>query len=123
VTSRVSIGGVVSQRRHYALICRSEKPLSTVDKGVVRLNGLVSYTTSRRMRYSNVTALVKRRRVGAAPGGPEYPVLMVATLDQPSFVELLDPVVLPPEVNLGAVAAHHDVNVWKDFAAGLRNRT
>jgi len=124
VTSRAPAGGAVPLRSHYALICRSEQALSTVDQGTLRLHELVNYATSRPLRYSNVTTLVKRRTAGAAPDGPEYSVLAVASLLQPYFVELLDPIVLPADSSraLAEAASRLDVEGWKAFAQGLRGQ-
>jgi hypothetical protein len=47
ITSRIPADGGLPVRRHYALICTGDSPLSAADKGTMRLNELVNYSTSR----------------------------------------------------------------------------
>jgi hypothetical protein len=123
VTSRAHASPGAVQRPHYALICHSAVPLTAEPSGTLRFNELTNYVTGRPLTYSHVTTLVKRRTAGAARGGPEYPVLMVAALKPPYFVELLDPILLPTEVgmSLGQRARELDAQGWTAFAKTLRN--
>jgi len=122
VTSRAPADPANQPRAHYALVCHTGETLSAESHGVMRFNELINYTSGRPLGYSHVTALVKRRKAGAPPGGPDYPVLMVAALRPPYVVQLQDPLLLLPDVamSLGRSAAQLDVDGWRKFALGLR---
>jgi hypothetical protein len=124
VTSRAPADPDTPPRPHYALVCSTDEPLSAEEKGVMRFNELINYTSGRPLGYSHVTTLVKRRSAGAPRGGPDYPVLMVAALQPPYVVQLQDPLLLPLDVGmcLGSSAAGLDVDGWRRFAAGLRQQ-
>jgi hypothetical protein len=124
ITSRAPADPGSQPRPHYALVCHTDEPLSAQAKGVMRFNELINYSTGRPLGYSHVTTLVKRRTAGAPPGGPEYPVLMVAALQPPYIVELQDPLPLPPEVgmSLGKTAAGLDASGWREFVSRLRRQ-
>jgi len=124
VTSKAPADPGTQLRPHYALVCTTDEPLSTEAKGVMRFNELINYTTGRPLGYSHVTALVKRRAAGAPRGGPDFPILMVAALRPPYWVQLQDPVPLPLDVgmSLGSSAAQLDLDGWRQFAARLRRQ-
>jgi hypothetical protein len=113
VTSRAT-----TRSFHYALVCRSEKPLSLGDLGPFDPSAYRNFGgTGAPVGYSQVTAVLQRHRQSEDGG---YRVSMVAELHQHRWVKLLDPVELTsaecstlnaPQV-LGAAA-------WGDFIGSL----
>lgn len=124
ITSRAPADSTTHLRPHYALVCTTDESLSSEAKGVMRFNELINYMTGRPLGYSHVTTLVKRRAAGAPRGGPDFPILMVAALQPPYWVQLRDPILLPMDtsMSLGRSAAHLDVDGWRQFAARLRRQ-
>lgn len=93
--SVVSRGSSEAGRRktsHYALVCRSDRPLTEACAGEVVYEHLLNLLSMSRLGHSQVTAVVSRR-LDSAGIGPEttYPVGLVADLVFPYFVKLQDP--------------------------------
>ncbi len=95
VTSRVS--GGLSRSRHYALVCSAETPLRINCAGEELAFGrLRNIITDRSIGASQVTAVVRHASREAGESPANYPVAMRAWLVFPHFVELTDPLVVPP---------------------------
>jgi hypothetical protein len=93
--SVVSRGSSEAGRRkasHYALVCRSDQPLTEAGAGEVVYERLLNMLSMSRLGYSQVTAVVSRRldRSGVDQE-TSYPVGLVADLVFPYFVKLQDP--------------------------------
>ena len=113
VTSRAT-----TRSFHYALVCRSEEPLSLGDLGPFDPGAYCNFGgTGAPVGHSQVTAILKRQR---PPAGGEYRVSMVAELHQHLWVKLLDPVELTSAEcsTLNALQACGAAE-WEDFVASL----
>jgi hypothetical protein len=87
VTSR---GDVQQRRSHYALVCQRDVPLALGCLGVVDARALVNLLSGNPVGASQVTAVVKHHR--GTFGGPEYSISFRATLVEPYFIRLRNPV-------------------------------
>ncbi len=98
ITSRFTAG----REHHYALVCRSESPLTSVCRhGLPTSEGifpgdLCNYLSGRPVGASQVTAVVQRRSKKAASRGT-YPVSFRANLVPPYFIRLSAPRPILPE--------------------------
>jgi hypothetical protein len=113
VTSRAT-----TRSFHYALVCRSEEPLSLEDLGPFDPGAYRNFGgTGAPIGHSQVTAILQRQR---PPAGGEYRVYMVAELHQHIWVKLLDPVELTP-AECSALNAPEvwGATEWTDFVASL----
>jgi hypothetical protein len=79
---------------HYALVCRTDKPLEEVGEGEVIYETLVNLISKNRLGHSQVTAVVSRNAATALTQETRYPVGFVAELVYPYFIKLGDPVAL-----------------------------
>lgn len=93
--SVVSRGSSEAGRRkasHYALVCRSDRPLIEAGAGEVVYERLLNMLSMSRLGHSQVTAVVARREEhSGAEQEKTYPVGLVADLVFPYFVKLQDP--------------------------------
>jgi hypothetical protein len=80
-----------SRSPHYALVCRSERPLNPGDHGVIAFGSLRNLQSGNPLGASQVTAVVERT---AVPRGRKYVVALRSTLAPPYFVRLVDPATL-----------------------------
>ncbi len=76
-----------SSRPHYALVCRSDAPLTLQDLGRLRFAALRNLRSGSVLGASQVTAVVRRLEVDAVEGA-EYVVALRAQLTAPFFVRL-----------------------------------
>lgn len=120
VTSRGGTAGG-TKRSHYALVCRSEEPL-TVRRGepfnpaAFRNAG----GTGAPVGASQVTALL--RRVAEDPGRSDYEVNLCAWLTGGYWVRLIDPVELDaPKLAMLETIADHEAENWCVTVAQIRN--
>ena len=86
-------------RRHYALICRSDTPLSLGDFGSLDFGSLRNLASGRPLGASQVTAVVRR---DGPQSGTTYPVALRASLTPPYFVALDEYAVEAPQRLLAA---------------------
>jgi hypothetical protein len=77
-------------RGHYALVCRSSRPLDPADHGTVQFECLRNLASGSPLGASQVTAVVER--LAGHPSGVAYTVALRAELVAPYFVRLRDPV-------------------------------
>ncbi len=90
VTSRFDFRG--RKRKHYALVCMRDEPLTLNDDGVgLRFGELRNLRTGRKVGASQVTSVVEREPGGGLAKGPTYPVVFRAKLVFPYFVILSNP--------------------------------
>jgi hypothetical protein len=82
-----------SSRPHYALVCRSDAPLTLQDLGRLRFTALRNLRTGTALGASQVTAVVRRVEVDVVEGA-EYVVALRAQLIAPFFVRLRDGVAI-----------------------------
>ena len=86
---------VPGRNKHFALVCRSDHPLSTeTDYETLNISGLVNAKSGTKVGFSQVTAVVKKREE-SSNAEQEYSVAMRCQLEHPFVVTLQDPVVLP----------------------------
>ena len=104
VTSRASRRGC-----HYALVCRSDEPLSMADEGPFDPAAYRNYGAGRGVGASQVTALLER----CAPDRtPTYRVAMKATLTGALWVKLIDPVIVSPDARQALEAQLTNEEEW-----------
>jgi hypothetical protein len=93
VTSRGDSSGGAMKRSHYALVCRSDTPLSAAcfNYRPLQFGSICNLLSGSQLGFSQVTSVVgyRERENGA---GPLYPVGFLASLVYPYFVELFDPI-------------------------------
>ena len=91
VTSRY----VPGRNKHFALVCRSDRPLS-IETGyeALDINGLVNAKSGTKVGFSQVTAVVEKRK---EPSTVErkYSVAMCCQLEHPFVITLQEPEILP----------------------------
>lgn len=94
VTSRGDSGNGVTKRSHYALVCRSDAPLtdSSAAGTQLRFGSICNLLSGSRLGYSQVTSVVGYRESNGDLG-PLYAIGFRAHLVYPYFVELFDPIV------------------------------
>jgi len=93
ITSRFDPSNPKSQ--HYALVCSSNKCLTTgTENGEIEFGDLVNLLTGRPVGASQVTAIV-RRVAGARTPIRSYSVILRTRLAAPFFLRLRNPVLLP----------------------------
>lgn len=81
--------------RHYALVCRSDYPLTPSDDGpAFRMSELTNLRTDRPVGPSQVTAIV-RHRPQKSSFGLEYQAAMIIDLVAPYVVALEAPIIVP----------------------------
>ncbi len=90
VTSRQGSETGRTKRSHYALVCRSSSPLSTLDLASLRYEELVNLQSKNKLGASQVTAVVEQLAQSAADC-TIYPVAFMAELVFPYFVKLSRP--------------------------------
>lgn len=95
VLSRGSSEAGRPKRSHYALVCRSSKPLSEagVQKELV-YDDLVNLLSQAKLGHSQVTAVVSHHHGRAVSRDKSYSVGFMAELVYPYFVRLGDPIPL-----------------------------
>ena len=100
VTSRHDVSSPRSN--HFALVCRSDRPLSTDLAGTASVDPdeVRNINSGSSVGSSQVTSVV--RRSGKALGRSSYPVAVRARLVYPYFVRLTSPVVVPDQLRLDA---------------------
>jgi hypothetical protein len=97
ITSRFTVG----REHHYALVCSSDSPLSSVgneslpDSDGIFPGDLCNFLTGRPIGASQVTAVVQRR--GRAASKATYRVSFMAKLVPPYFIRLSVPRPISPE--------------------------
>ncbi len=91
VTSRY----VPGRNKHFALVCRSDRPL-LIETGyeALNMNGLVNAKSGTRIGFSQVTAVVKKREEPSTIE-QEYNVAMCCQLEHPFVITLQEPEILP----------------------------
>ena len=114
VTSRY----VPGRKKHFALVCRSDKPLSIeTDYETLNISGLVNAKSGTKVGFSQVTAVVKKREESSNVE-QEYSVAMCCQLEHPFVVTLQYPVVLP-----ASDGAELDGDFLREKARTVRERT
>lgn len=91
VTSRGSTGHR-DKTTHYALVCKSDQPLTSADArpSALAFDALSNLESGNRLGFSQVTSVVKMN--GNCRNGRHYDIGFVAELAFPYFVELHSPV-------------------------------
>jgi len=125
VTSRGDDPGTGGQKRHYALLCHSERSLLDEASDEVDFDELRNAATSKTLGFSQVTALVRRtpREVGGvAAKGRKYQVPFKAELFSPYCVRLADGASLPSSLieEIVEVAKAANSTEWADFVQSIR---
>lgn len=125
VTSRADAGPQSLEKRHYALLCHSDKSLLDEERGWISFDELANATTNKGLGFSQVTALVKRMPTGSAKqekGGRTYQVPFRAQLFSPYCVRLTDGVVVPSRIagEISGAANTLDAEEWKSFVHSLK---
>jgi len=94
VTSRGDNSGGIAKRSHYALVCRSDTPLtdSPATDVQLRFGSICNLLSGSPLGYSQVTSVVGYRECHG-DGGPLYAIGFRAQLVYPYLVELFDPVI------------------------------
>lgn len=95
VTSRAVTPSGAPKTRHYALVCRSDRPLVLGHHGGFNPDNYRNIGGGGSVGPSQVTCILER--VGDSAPADSYDIAMVADLVAPFFVQLVDPV---PEVNV-----------------------
>lgn len=110
VVSRFGTGAGRVKCKHYALVCRSVRPLRecTADTPV-DLAGIVNLLSGNPLGHSQVTAVVQRLDTTGARR-QLYPVGFAVELTYPYFVELTDPVTLDSSSDLASAANKRNAN-------------
>jgi len=126
VTSRAESGSVGLEKRHYALLCRSEKSLLEEEDGKIAFCELANATSNKSLGFSQVTALVKRFPVGPEQRekpGRTYHVPFRAEIFSPYCVRLTDGVVVPARFaqEITEAANTLDAGEWKTFVHSLKS--
>lgn len=94
---------------HYALMCRSDQPLSVDDEGPFDPAAFRNYGAGRGVGASQVTALLER----CAPDGTsDYRVAMRAELTGALWVKLIDPVMLDEDAHQALESDPRDEDEW-----------
>ena len=104
VTSRAS-----KRNCHYALMCRSDTPLSVADEGPFDPMAYRNFGAGRGVGASQVTALLERC---APDGASEYRIAMKASLTGGLWVKLIDSVVLGKEMQQAIGSDPGDERDW-----------
>lgn len=125
VTSRGDDPRTGSQKRHYALLCHSERSLLEEAPDEVDFDELRNAATSKTLGFSQVTALVRRtpREVGGIGSpGRRYQVPFKAELFSPYCVRLADGASLPSSLaeEIVEVAKVANPSEWADFVQSIR---
>lgn len=125
VTSRADDLSIGSQKRHYALLCRSSHSLLEEGTQEVDFGELCNASTNKGLGFSQVTALVRRspRRQGEdIVGGRRYQVPFMAELFAPYCVRLADGVAMPASLayEIAEIARTASVPDWIRFVDGLK---
>ena len=91
VTSRY----VPGRNKHFALVCRSDRPL-LIETGyeALNMNGLVNAKSGTKVGFSQVTAVVKKQEEPST-FKQEYNVAMCCQLEHPFVITLQEPEILP----------------------------
>lgn len=106
VLSRGSSESGRLKRSHYALVCRSTRPLleASIQEELV-YDDLVNLLSQAKLGHSQVTAVVSHHHGRAASRNKSYSVGFIAELVYPYFVRLIDPILLDePEAIKGRSA-------------------
>ncbi len=125
VTSRGDDQFAGMQKRHYALLCHSNRSLLDNDTHEVDFNELCNASTNKGLGFSQVTALVRRiPKLGVLPKGTgkKYPVPFQAELFSPYCVRLADGVVMPANLadEIAGIARDASATEWSNFVHDLR---
>lgn len=121
ITSRAS-AGMNGKSRHYALFCRSTEPLQVpgTSTDIVVPSRLANLATGNALGSSQVTAVVRQDRRGAATGRG-YPVAFHATLAAPQYARLAAPRLLTDgELEAMNKAAADGLDAWRFFVRQVR---
>lgn len=94
VTSRGVTASGTTKDRHYALVCRSDRPLTLANYGRFDPSAYRNATAGGAIGHSQVTCILQKVGV-EAPDAP-YEISLLAELAAPYFVQLADPVPLAP---------------------------
>lgn len=114
VTSRAG-----SRDYHYALMCRSETPLSVADEGPFDPRAYRNYGAGGAVGASQVTALLER----CAPDGPaHYRVAMRAHLTDSLWVKLVNPIELSCAARVALEEEPADEAAWLDLVEFVRSQ-
>jgi hypothetical protein len=101
VTSRFPVGG--RQACHYALVCQSTRPLQFDEQGdLIEFRRLRNLRSDRPVGASQVTAVVRLVETEGIGEGASYRTVIRARLVFPYLVRLIDPVVVPREIQRSA---------------------
>jgi hypothetical protein len=125
VTSRADDVASGSRKRHYALLCRSQRSLLEEDSREVDFGELCNAGTKKGLGFSQVTALVRR-----IPNNSSYPTLgrryqvpFQAELFSPYCVRLTDGVAMHAKLadEIASVAQTASPSDWAKFVQCLRS--
>ena len=114
VTSRYLLG----RNKHFALVCRSDRPLS-IETGyeTLDINSLVNAKSGTKVGFSQVTAVVKKLEEPSTVER-EYNVAMRCQLEHPFVITLQEPHILPASdgVELEEVFLHEKARIARERA-------
>ncbi|WP_341916994.1 hypothetical protein [Polaromonas sp. YR568] len=97
VTSRAGSLASGTKKKHYALVCHSDKPLGHVVSPMeVDLDNLRNLSSGGELGFSQVTSVVQTLDTKSSSSRLKYPVGFVAELVYPYFLELTEPVLVTP---------------------------
>lgn len=106
VTSRFAL--TASQKRHYALVCHSDSPLSFEESlETIPFGALRNLCSGRLVGASQVTAIVSQTTQDVR-SGPEYRVAIRASLVYPYFLQLQGPVPIGSDVTAFGVGRDYE---------------
>lgn len=96
VTSRAYSSTAGAKKKHYALVCHSDKPLGQDTRQLeLDFGNLRNLNSGGPLGFSQVTSVVQTLEKPPATG-PRYPVGFIAELVYPYFLELSEPVSIEP---------------------------
>lgn len=122
VTSRAQTPAGQPKRAHYALFCRSDLMLSADMQDELDLGELFNLATGRRVGFSQVTAIVMRRR--GTVTAMRYRVSFAAELIAPHAARLVAPAAFRSEDLADVEFAAHlgDIDTYEKAVLDLRAR-
>lgn len=92
VLSRGATHAGAQKRSHYALVCRSDSPLTADQQlGDLDFGDLVNLLSHSKLGHSQVTSVVQLQPSGGTTG-TRYPIGFAAELAFPYFIRLVDPI-------------------------------
>ncbi|MBL1179257.1 MAG: hypothetical protein FWK01_30100 [Pantanalinema sp. GBBB05] len=127
ITSRASSSSGRKKESHYALVCFSDRELSSQQEGIcVSPNYLRNLTTNKPLGASQVTSIVRvlSQRTDEACTTKGYAVSFTAELRSPYCVQLAKPLLLDASelAEIKAISELGDLESWAALVERLRSR-